>query len=342
MRAKELSAFCMQISFLLAAGISIDGGLSVIAEDAITAKEKEMLLKMSEEVGAGYSFASTLEKTGEFPPYVIKMSHVGQKTGTLEVTMKSLADYYEKEHSLAQTLKNAITYPIIMVFMLVAVLFVILTKVMPVFEDVYAQLGAQLSPVTITAVRAGSIVSGIVLVVILLLGTAALMTLIFSRKSGNLKFAEGIISFIKEKSIIADSMAKRRFAAILATTIKSGLDMDQAIDMAADLIVQKNTNRKITKVKEELEKGVTLYEALKVGNIFSALDMQMIKVGSRSGKLDAVFKELSAKYEMEVDQAIDSMIGRFEPTMVVILAVVVGLILLAVMMPLVGIMAAIG
>ncbi len=342
MRAKELSAFCMQISFLLAAGISIDGGLSVIAEDAITVKEKEMLLRMSEEVAAGHSFASALEKAAEFPPYVIKMGNIGQETGTLEVTMKSLADYYEKEHSLAQTLKNAITYPIIMVFMLVAVLFVILTKVMPVFEDVYEQLGAELSPITITAVQVGSIVSGIILVAILLLGAASLMALLFSRKSGNLKSAERAISFIKEKSLIADSMAKRRFAAILATSIKSGIDTDRAIDLAADLIVQKKTNKKIRKVNDELEKGATLYEALKAGNIFSGLDMQMIKVGSRSGKLDTVFKELSVKYEREVDQAIDSMIGRFEPTMVVILAVVVGLILLAVMMPLVGIMAAIG
>lgn len=342
MRAKELSAFCMQISFLLAAGISISGGLSVIAEDAVTVKEKEMLLRMSEEVGAGYSFATSLEKTGEFPLYVIKMSNIGQETGTLEVTMKSLAEYYEKEDSLARTLKNAITYPIIMVFMLVAVLFVILTKVMPVFEDVYAQLGAELSPITITAVHVGSIVSGVVLVAIFLLGVAALMTLIFSRKSGNLKFAEGVISFIKEKSLIADSMAKRRFAAILSTTIKSGLDTDKAIDMSADLIVQKKINRKIARVKEQLDKGATLYEALKTGNIFSGLDMQMIKVGSRAGKLDTVFNELSVKYETEVDQAIDSMIGKFEPTMVVILAVVVGLILLAVMMPLVGIMAAIG
>jgi len=342
MRAKELSAFCMQISFLLSAGISIDGGLSVIAEDATTVKEKEMLLIMSEEVSSGHSLALTMEKTGEFPPYVIKMANVGQETGTLEVTMKALADYYEKEHSLAQTLKNAVTYPVIMVFMLVTVLFVILTKVMPIFEDVYAQLGAKLSTVTVTAIKVGSIASGIILACIILLGIFALIYLIFSKKSGKIQLAEEMIGFIKERSLIADSMAKRRFTAILATTIKSGLDTDKAIDMAADLIVQKKINIKIIKVKEALEKGVTLYEALKTGNIFSGLDMQMIKVGSRSGKLETVFKELSIKYEMEVDNAIDKMIGRFEPTMVGILAVVVGLILLAVMMPLVGIMSAIG
>jgi type IV pilus assembly protein PilC len=342
MRAKELSAFCVQISFLLSAGISIDGGLSVIAEDATTVKEKEMLLKMSGEVGAGYTLALAMENSGEFPPYVVKMANVGQETGTLEVTMKALADYYEKEHSLAQTLKNAVTYPVVMVFMLVTVLFVILTKVMPIFEDVYIQLGAELPAVTVNAIKVGSVASGIILLGIIFGGITVLITFVLSKKFSNIQFAERIIALIKERSLIADSMAKRRFASILATTIKSGLDTDKAIDMAADLIFQKKINAKIIKVKETLENGVTLYEALRIGNIFSGLDMQMIKVGSRSGKLDTVFKELSIKYEMEVDNAIDKMIGRFEPTMVGILAIVVGLILLAVMMPLVGIMAAIG
>lgn len=342
MRAKELSAFCMQISFLLAAGISLDGGLAVIAEDAPSNREKEMLLGMAEAVGHGSPLAAALEKTGEFPDYVVKMANVGQETGTLELVMQSLSEYYEKENSLAQTIKNAVTYPIIMIFMLVSVLFVLLTKVMPIFEQVYKQLGAELSPVTKTAVQVGSVLSGIILGVIILLGIIALVTLVFSRKSGHMKFAEGLLAFIKEKSRIADTLAKRRFAAILATTIKTGLDTEKAMEMATDLIVQQKTNMKIRKIKQELTKGVSLYEAMKAGQIFSGLDLQMIKVGSRSGKLDIIFRELAIKYEGEVDQTIENMIGRFEPTMVVILAVVVGLILLAVMMPLVGIMAGIG
>ena len=95
-------------------------------------------------------------------------------------------------------------------------------------------------------------------------------------------------------------------------------------------------------VKKELEKGNSLYEALKVARIFSGLDLQMIKVGNRSGKLDTIFRDLSVKYEIEIDNSIDNMIAKFEPTMVIILAVIVGLILLEVMMPLVGVMAAIG
>lgn len=342
MRGKDLSAFCMQISFLLSAGISLDGGLAVIAEDASSQTEKDMLLEMAEKVSKGESLAAALEQTGKFPSYLVKMTEVGQETGTLEAVMTSLADYYDKEESLARSIKNAVTYPIIMVLMLVTVLFVLLTKVMPIFEGVYKQLGAEISPITLAAVQIGSIISGIILAAILLLGLIALAAMFSARKTGELKFAEGIVSLIKEKSLIADILAKRRFAAILATAIKSGMDTEKAMELASGIILQKKIQAKIHQAKAELEKGESLFFALKSADIFSGMDLQMIKVGSRSGKMDVVFKELAVKYEEEADQAIDSMIGRFEPTMVIVLAVVVGLILLAVMMPLVGIMAAIG
>ncbi|MBN7773391.1 type II secretion system F family protein [Clostridium aminobutyricum] len=342
MRARELSAFCMQISFLLDAGISLDGGLAIVAEDASTAKEKNMLMKMSEEVELGDSLATVLERTQEFPPYVVKMAQVGQETGTLEVVMRSLADYYDKESTMAENIKNAITYPMIMIFMLILVLFVLLTKVMPIFEGVYEQLGAQLSPLTKSAVQVGTIASGIALAVILTLGLSALFIAFFSRKGNQLKWTEQLIRLIKEKSSIAGMLAKRRFTAILAISIKSGLETDKGVEMAAELINQSKIHEKIVHCKEELVSGTNLYDALKATEIFKGMDLQMIKVGSRSGKLDAVFDQLSKTYEEEADQLIDSKIARFEPTMVIILAITVGLILLSVMMPLVGIMAAIG
>jgi type IV pilus assembly protein PilC len=270
------------------------------------------------------------------------MTQVGQETGTLEIVMHSLADYYEKESALAENIKNAVTYPMIMIFMLVLVLFVLLTKVMPIFEGVYEQLGAELSPLTKTAVQIGSLLSGAALIAILALGASASVVAILARKGNKLKWAEQLIGTIKEKSSIAVTLAKRRFTAVLAISIKSGLETDKGIEMAADLITQKKMHDKIVMCREELSSGRPFYEALKSADVFTGIDLQMIKVGSRSGKLDAVFDKLSKSYENEVDILIDSRIARFEPTMVVILAITVGLILLSVMMPLVGIMAAIG
>lgn len=143
--ARELSAFCLQISLLLRAAIPLDEGLSVMAEDAADEEEKKILLHMSEEVELGSPFSVVLEQVGSYPSYVIRMAKLGEETGTLDQMMASLSEYYEKEYILMKSIKNAVTYPVIMIFMLLVVLFVLFTKVMPIFESVYEQLGARLS-----------------------------------------------------------------------------------------------------------------------------------------------------------------------------------------------------
>lgn len=342
MKAKELSSFCMQISFLLGAGIPIDAGLSVLAEDAEGQSEKNILLQMSEDVESGISLAAAMRRTALFPEYLTEMAQVGQETGTLETVMKSLAQYYEKEHLLAQTIKNAVTYPLIMVSMLMIVLFVLLTKVMPIFEEVYNQLGAQLSPITKNAVQIGTILSGAAIFAIILFVFISIGVVISSKKGYKVMWAEKLLENLKERSSVAITLSKRRITAVLAIAIKSGMDMEAGMDMAIKLISQKEIRNKLLEGKEKMELGGSMYDALKETQIFTGMDMQMIKVGNRSGKSDSVFEELSKKYEDEVDTAIDNLIMRFEPTMVVVLAVIVGLILLSVMMPLVGIMASIG
>lgn len=342
MKTKELSSFCMQISFLLEAGISIDGGLSILAEDAETQGEKNMLIQMSEDVELGEPLATAMRKTNQFPEYLVEMTEIGQETGTLEVVMKSLAQYYEKESMLADTIRNAVTYPLIMVLMLMIVLFVLLTKVMPIFEDVYKQLGVELSPITKNAVQLGTVLSGAAIVAIALLGLVTIGVAISSRRGHNLQWTEQMLENLKEKSSIAITLAKRRITTVLAISIKSGLKIESGMEMALKLVSQKKIKENLQGCKEEMEMGTSIYEALKETKIFTGMDMQMIKVGSRSGKSDIVFEELSKKYENEVDSAIDNFIARFEPTMVVVLAIVVGLILLSVMMPLVGIMASMG
>ncbi|QAT42127.1 type II secretion system F family protein [Aminipila luticellarii] len=342
MKAKELSPFCMQVAFLLGAGISIDAGLSVLAEDEENREQKNMLMQMSEDVEMGASLANAMEKTKQFPKYLVQMTRVGQETGNLEIVMKSLAQYYEKESMLAQTIKSAVTYPLIMVSMLMVVLFVLLTKVMPIFEEVYSQLGAQLSPITKSAVRIGTVFSGAAIAVIVLLVLAAVGVMISDQRGHQQMWAEQLLKTVKEKSRIAIALTKRRIAAVLALSIKSGLELEAGMEMAVQLIPQHKIQEKLRICKEQLEAGNPLYDTLKDTGIFTGMDLQMIKVGVRSGKSDAVFDELSKKYESEVDTSIDDMVTRFEPTMVIVLAAIVGLILLSVMMPLVGIMASIG
>lgn len=341
-RLQELSAFCLQISLLLEAAVPLDEGLAIMAEDAGQTWEKEMLLSMAEGVELGEPFYQVLEDTGAFPPYVIRMAKLGQSTGTLDRMMLSLSEYYEKEFFLMRNIKNALTYPIIMVFMLLAVLFVLFVKVMPIFEDVYSQLGAEVSGAARSAIRFGGAFSGAALAVGAVLLVLCSGLWMVSKLGGRLSLIEKLIQWVKKRSRIALAVSNRRFTSVLALTLQSGLELEKGLALAAELAENPAVEEKIGLCRKMLEGGQSYYEAMKATGLFSGFHVQMIRTGTRSGHLDRVMEDISRDYEQQADTAIDNIISRFEPTMVAVLAVAVGLVLLSVMLPLVGVLSTIG
>ena len=339
---RELSAFCLQISILLKAAVPLDEGLYLMAEDAPTEEEKKLLHTMGEDVELGDPFFESLERTGAFPPYVVRMAKLGQQSGTLDQMMESLADYYEKEYYMMKNIRNAIIYPVMMVGMLLTVLFVLFTRVMPVFEQVYAQLGVQMSPLSQAASRLGGILSGAALVVFVLLAVAVLIAAIAAGAGKELTIAHKLMERLKRNSKTALAAAGRRFTAVLALTIRSGMELDKGMELARELVDNGKVAEKIDVCSEKLQLGEGYYEAMKESGLFSSFHIQLIKVGVRSGKMDEVLQEISDDYEQQADASIDAMVARLEPTLVAVLAVAVGLILLSVMLPLAGILAGVG
>ena len=338
---RELSAFCLQVSILLKAAVPLDEGLYLMADDAPTEEEKKLLHTMGEDVELGDPFFESLERTGAFPPYVVRMAKLGQQSGTLDQMMESLADYYEKEYYMMKNIRNAITYPVMMVGMLLIVLFVLFTRVMPVFEQVYAQLGVQMSPLSQAASRLGGILSGAALVVFVLL-VAVLIAAIAAGAGKELTIAHKLMERLKRNSKTALAAAGRRFTAVLALTIRSGMELDKGMELARELVDNGKVAEKIDVCSEKLQLGEGYYEAMKESGLFSSFHIQLIKVGVRSGKMDEVLQEISDDYEQQADASIDAMVARLEPTLVAVLAVAVGLILLSVMLPLAGILAGVG
>ena len=304
--------------------------------------EKKMLLYMAEGAELGDPCFKVLEDTGVFPAYVVRMAKLGQQSGTLDQMMESLADYYEKEYYMMKNIRNAIIYPVMMVGMLLIVLFVLFTRVMPVFEQVYAQLGVQMSPLSQAASRLGGILSGAALVVFVLLAVAVLIAAIAAGAGKELTIAHKLMERLKRNSKTALAAAGRRFTAVLALTIRSGMELDKGMELARELVDNGKVAEKIDVCSEKLQLGEGYYEAMKESGLFSSFHIQLIKVGVRSGKMDEVLQEISDDYEQQADASIDAMVARLEPTLVAVLAVAVGLILLSVMLPLAGILAGVG
>ncbi len=342
MTARELSAFCMEVAMLLDAAVSLDEGIYTMAADATNKEEKELLEKIAEELEIGTPFPDALIMTEAFPEYVVNMARVGSETGNLDIVMRSLAEYYSRESQMAQSIKSALTYPILMVFVLVLVFFVLLTKVMPIFESIYEQMGTQLSDVAKSAIHIGGIVSGAAIVIILAAAGIGVFAALMNKSGHQLSWAENLASFVLERSAIATAMSRRRFAAALALSVKSGVDMHRGLEMAEALISQKKMKAAAEKCLDTFEDTSEIGKSLEISGMFGGMEMQLIKVGIKAGRLDLTMEQLAQRYEQQADERIDSIIGHFEPTMVAVLAVVVGLVLFSVMMPLIGIMSSIG
>lgn len=339
---RELSAFCLQVSLLLKAAVPLDEGLSIMAEDASSEREKKLLKELSEDVELGSPFYVALENAKGFPDYVVKMAKLGQQTGTLDQMMEELSVYYEKEYLMAKNIRNAITYPVMMCAMLLVVLFVLFTRVMPIFEQVYSQLGVQLSPLSLAASRFGGIFSGVALAVFVVLALVVAAAAVASGAGHSFAWAERAREWVKRNNKTALMVAQRRFTSVLALTLKSGMELEKGMELAEELVNNQKIAKTIHECAQELQVGTPYFEAMKKTGLFSGFHVQMIKIGTRSGRLDDVMADISGDYEQQADASIDNMIARIEPTMVAVLAIVVGLILLSVMLPLAGVLAGIG
>lgn len=337
-----LSGFCMQISILLKSAVPLFEGLQIMAEDSQHPQQKEILKEMSQKLRLGIPFHQALKESESFPPYTEQMVMLGERTGQLDSSMERLAQYYEKEYRLAEEIRKAVTYPALMVFMLLIILFTLFTKVMPVFSGVYEQLGAEIPPIAAAAIRLGGILSGAALCAAFFLAILLLLFYVMGKRGSTSRLAASLSERIKAHSSIAEHAAKRRFCSTLASALQCGMKLEEGFQMAQMLANNQNIEAKLALCKKEIAAGNGIYDSISKADLFQGFELQMIRIGSRAGQLERVMDQLAEEYDQKTSETIDNLISRLEPTLVSILAAAVGLVLLSVMLPLAGVLSAIG
>lgn len=342
LRPNEISAFCTQIAMILKSGIPVSEGIGIMAEDVKNLQGRQLLEAVHEQVDAGYPLHQALRAARHFPKYMVDMVEIGEATGKLDNVMDSLCDYYEREESVAKSVKSAVTYPLIMIAMMLLVITVLIVKVMPIFNEVFLGLGSEMTGFSRSVLALGQ---GIGRYSFVIVGAVAVLIVLFSL----LRLTRGgraLLDSIRYNSPFTrglySKIASGRFASAMALMLASGLDTDQSLEMVRRLIDNKPMQQKIDRCKDYLSKGSTFSEALMRSEIFTGVYARMVTVAFKTGSLDGVMQKLADRYEEEVNTRISGIISVLEPTLVAILSIVVGMILLSVMLPLMGIMSSIG
>lgn len=337
-----LSGFCLQLALLYQSAIPLNDGLAIMAEDASSPEEKELLLSMSDQLRMGSGLSEVIKNTDIFPPYMQEMVFLGEQTGTLDTTLKGLFSYYEKEAKAAEGLRRALTYPAMMVGMLLIILFVLFSKVMPVFSDVYLQLGAQIPPAAEAAIRAGGMISSLALFILAVLALF-MIALKFMLKSGKQSASiNAFIDKVRTKSKIQHLTALRRTCSTMSVTMGCGLRIEEGLAIAEKLAENPEVEQKLQQVRCAIVNGQSFSEALKDSRLFNGFDLQLIHAASRAGQLESILAKLADDYDEKCTELLDGMIAKIEPMIVIFLTVSVGLVLFSVMLPLAGVLSAIG
>ena len=335
----EIQAFCSQMSMILKSGISSTEGLSIMLDDARNTEEQKFLKTALDTLNMTGSLYEAMKATGACPDYFIYMIQIGEQTGTLDDVMNSLSDYYAKEDSLSQTIRTAVSYPLIMIIMMIAVILILITKVMPVFNQVFHQLGSDMTGISRGFLNMGIFLNNhVVISTAILIALVVLLFFLFRTSSGQKKLQ----SFARHFGVmrkLSEKIAARRFADGMALTLGSGLTPQNSLQLSLQLVEDSDFLTRLNACEDAVSAGDDLCDTLLKHHIFSGLYARMASIGAKTGAMDEVMRKISGCYEEEIDEQIDGLIAAIEPTLVIILSIIVGIILLSVMLPLVSIMA---
>ena len=335
---EDIASLCLELSLLFHAGVSTGDALSLLAEEG---DRRGMLKAMAEQVDSGSTLSAALRESGAFPIYVSGLVEVGERTGRTEEALAALSRYYEDRVRLSRRIRSALLYPAVMLALMLVVIGVLLVRVLPIFDDVYASLGGRLTGVAAGLLTLGQWLEGVMPVLYIVIAVLALLVLLFSAVA---PLRRGVVSLWQKTrgdKGVSRKLNNARLAQALAMGMASGLPVEEAVALSAGLM-ESGAKRRCENCQKRLESGEGLGEALKKSGLLPARQSRLLELGQRSGAGDASMEKIARDLGEEGEAALDALVGRVEPALVLVCSVLVGLILLSVMLPLMHIMSAIG
>lgn len=338
----ELARLCRGLALLLGSGIGAAEGVFLLAQEEQPPLQAH-LHTMGQQLDRGLSLAEAMKAGGIFPEQVPTMVHIGEQTGRLEETLNSLAEYYEENHRTVGQIRSAVLYPAMVLLLMLLVVGVLLVKVLPVFDRVYASLGSGL-----TGPAAGLLYAGFLLEASLpgILGAGLVLAAFAAAVWLRPAFREKLVVFWRQRwgdRGIARKFNNARFARALALGLSSGMDLETSLFLAEKLLRDvPGAARRCADCIRMMEEGAEMSVVLEQTQLLPPAQSRLLQLGFRSGNGDKVMETVADALMEQARESLELLISRIEPAMVLISGLLVGLILLSVMLPLADILTVLG
>lgn len=338
----ETAHICRGFSLLMSGGISLVEGADLLAEGERDDVSKT-LSQIGKKLAEGYPLSVAMESADGLPGHVCSMVRIGEETGRLEQTLASLANYYEENYRTTRKIKNALTYPCIVAVLLLVVIAVLLMEVLPVFDNVYASLGSRLTGVAAVFLHAGLILKNALPAILAGIGVLLLIAFLFCK---NQRIRAGMVAWYRRKfgdRSIARKFNNAHFARALAMGMSSGLPLEEALELSQRLLSDvPDAAERCRQCVQRMNAGEQLVDVLRAADLLSPAQARLFAAGMYSGNGDEVLAEIADRVQEEAYAALENVVSKVEPSIVLLVSLLIGLILLSVMMPLMSIMSTIG
>lgn len=333
-RPAEVGMMTRQLATLLNAGFPLVSALGSVISQTDSARLKTVLAQLREKIVEGQSMAEALQAYPHiFSSVYTNMVRAGETSGTLELVMERLADISEKQEAMKSRIRAALTYPVLMLILGSAILFFLMTHVVPNITGIFAEMEQTLPAPTRILIRISDLLRDyfIVILVALPVFAVAVRQLLKTEKGGRL-FDRALFTFPVISGIMK-KLAAARFAHMLGSLIENGIPMLGALKVVRGISANRLFAETIDKAAEDVSKGQGLAHSLKGIDLLPPLAVQMIEVGEQSGALEKMLYKVADFYERQLENQLLGLTSLMEPLMIVVMGLIIGFIVLSICLP---------
>ncbi len=333
-KPRELAVFCRQFVSITSAGVPITSALEMLAEQT---ENEIMALAISGCYASIRSGSSLSESMGNypkvFPSLLITMVAAGEASGSLENSFDRMATHFEKEAKLNAMVKKSSVYPITIVVVATVVVMLLLAFVIPQFESILTDLGTEMPMLTQIVIAAGDFMQSYWFIVAAVIGLGVFGLIQYGKTDMGNKIFSMLQLKIPLFGKLATKTASARMSRTLATLITAGIPLIDAMEIVANTMSNRLFREALMSVRDDIAMGSSISEPLQRSKMFPALVCHMTKIGEETGDLDSMLTKLADYYDDEVETATAAVMAAIEPAIIIFLALVIGTVVLAVILP---------
>jgi type IV pilus assembly protein PilC len=331
---RDLSVFNRQLAVMFNAGLPVTQGLNILATQQKNTYFAEALLEIRKEVEAGASLSNALRKYPDiFNELYTSMIQAGEASGNLDTILMRLSQYIESMHRLVGKVKSALAYPIAVLIIAVVITAVIMVKVVPIFEQMFDNLGAALPMPTQVIIDISHFVQQNAIIILIMM-VAFIIALRFYNKTYK---GRRVMDRIKLKMPVFGTLILKagiaRVTRTLETLLNSGVEIIEAMTITAKTSGNSILEDAVLRSRSSVQEGKPLGESWEDQKIFPFMVTQMVSVGEQTGALSTMLAKIADFYDEEVNHAVEALVALMEPILILVLGGLVGSIIIAMYMP---------